>query len=156
MLPPTAASLRPRSAIGPTVVHIGPAPAAQSYLDGDKIIAAAKSVGAQAIHPGYGFLSENAKFAQACVGAGIKFIGPNAASMEMMGSKTRARQEMEKAGVPFVPGTSRALESARNLLRRDPKSKDHKRFIVLITDGEDLEGSPVGIARSIANDGTMP
>jgi len=94
--------------------HIGPASAAESYLNIAKILDAAKRSGADAIHPGYGFLSENAKFAQACVGAGVKFIGPSAASMEMMGSKTRARQEMEKAGVPFVPGTSRGLDSAQH------------------------------------------
>lgn len=92
---------------------IGAAAAAQSYLNIDKILRVAKHCSADAIHPGYGFLSENAKFAQACAGAGIKFIGPTAAAMEMMGSKTRARQEMEKAGVPFVPGTSRALESVQ-------------------------------------------
>ena len=91
---------------------IGPAPAAESYLRIDKILDVAKRSGAEAIHPGYGFLSENAKFAQACRDAGVKFIGPTPASMEMMGSKTRARQEMEKAGVPFVPGTSRGLQSA--------------------------------------------
>jgi len=91
--------------------HIGPAAAAESYLNIDKILDIAKRSGAEAIHPGYGFLSENSKFAQACVDAGVKFIGPTAASMEMMGSKTRARQHMEKAGVPFVPGTSRGLDS---------------------------------------------
>src|ERR1700681_4440650 len=90
---------------------IGPATASESYLNIQKILDVARLSGADAIHPGYGFLSENAKFAQACVDAGVKFIGPTAASMEMMGSKTRARQEMEKAGVPFVPGTSRGLES---------------------------------------------
>jgi acetyl-CoA carboxylase biotin carboxylase subunit len=92
--------------------HIGPAAAAESYLNFAKILDVAKRSGADAIHPGYGFLSENANFAKACVDAGVKFIGPTAASMEMMGSKTRARQEMEKAGIPFVPGTSRGLESA--------------------------------------------
>jgi len=91
--------------------HIGPAPAAESYLRMDKILDVARRSGAEAIHPGYGFLSENARFAQACAEAGVKFIGPTAASMEMMGSKTRARQEMEKAGVPLVPGTSRGLNS---------------------------------------------
>jgi acetyl-CoA carboxylase biotin carboxylase subunit len=91
---------------------IGPAAATESYLNFTKILDVAKRSHADAIHPGYGFLSENAKFAQACADAGVKFIGPNPASMEMMGSKTRARQEMEKAGVPFVPGTSRGLESA--------------------------------------------
>ena len=92
---------------------IGAAAATESYLNIDKILAVAKRCGADAIHPGYGFLSENARFAQACADAGIKFIGPTAASMEMMGSKTRARQEMEKAGVPFVPGTSHGLESVQ-------------------------------------------
>src|SRR5271169_1719028 len=91
--------------------HIGAAAAAESYLNFAKILDVAKRSGADAIHPGYGFLSENAKFAQACADAGVKFIGPSAAAMEAMGSKTRARQAMEKAGVPFVPGTSRGLES---------------------------------------------
>jgi len=90
--------------------HIGPATASESYLNIDKILDVARRTGAEAIHPGYGFLSENARFAKACVDAGIKFIGPTAASMEMMGSKTRARQHMEKAGVPFVPGSSRGQE----------------------------------------------
>src|SRR6202030_538339 len=90
---------------------IGPAPAAESYLRMNKILDVAKRSGADAIHPGYGFLSENATFAQACADAGVKFIGPTPHSMEMMGSKTRARQEMEKAGVPVVPGTSRGLVS---------------------------------------------
>lgn len=91
---------------------IGAAAAAESYLNVGKILDVAKRSGADAIHPGYGFLSENAEFAQACADAGVKFIGPSAASMRMMGSKTRARQHMEKAGIPFVPGTSRGLESA--------------------------------------------
>jgi len=91
--------------------HIGPAAATESYLKFEKILEAAKRSGADAIHPGYGFLSENAKFAQACADAGVKFIGPVAAAMELMGSKTRARQHMEIAGIPFVPGTSRGLDS---------------------------------------------
>ena len=103
------ASLHVRKAV--EAYAIGPAPAAESYLCIDKILDAAKRSGAEAIHPGYGFLSENAEFAQVCTDAGLKFIGPTPASMEMMGSKTRARQEMEKAGVPFVPGTSRGLAS---------------------------------------------
>jgi acetyl-CoA carboxylase, biotin carboxylase subunit len=90
---------------------IGPAPAAESYLRMDKILDVAKRSGAEAIHPGYGFLSENAQFAQACVDSGVKFIGPSPHSMQLMGSKTSARQQMEKAGVPFVPGTSRGLAS---------------------------------------------
>jgi acetyl-CoA carboxylase biotin carboxylase subunit len=90
---------------------IGPAAATESYLNISKILDVAKRSGADAIHPGYGFLSENAKFAQACADAGVKFIGPTAAAMNAMGSKTRARQAMERAGVPFVPGTSRGVES---------------------------------------------
>jgi acetyl-CoA carboxylase biotin carboxylase subunit len=97
--------------------HLGPAAAAESYLNIEKILGAAKRAGADAIHPGYGFLSENSRFAHACAEAGIKFIGPTAAAMEMMGSKTRARQHMEKAGVPFVPGTSRGVESAEEAAR---------------------------------------
>ncbi len=90
---------------------IGPAAASESYLNIPKVLDVARRSGADAIHPGYGFLSENAKFARACAGGGIKFIGPSAAAMDAMGSKTRARQAMERAGVPFVPGTSRGLES---------------------------------------------
>ena len=90
---------------------IGASPASESYLNIGKILDAAVRSGADAIHPGYGFLSENAKFAQACTDAGVKFIGPSAAAMEMMGSKTRARQAVERSGIPFVPGTSRGLES---------------------------------------------
>jgi acetyl-CoA carboxylase biotin carboxylase subunit len=90
---------------------IGAAAASKSYLNIAKILDVAKLSGAEAIHPGYGFLSENAKFARACADAGVKFIGPTAAAMDAMGSKTKARQAMEQAGVPFVPGTSRGLES---------------------------------------------
>ena len=90
---------------------IGVPSAAESYLNIRKILDVAERSGADAIHPGYGFLSENAKFAQACADAGVKFIGPTAAAMDAMGSKTRARQAMEKAGVPFVPGTSRGVDS---------------------------------------------
>jgi acetyl-CoA carboxylase, biotin carboxylase subunit len=90
---------------------IGAAASAESYLNIAKILEVAKRSAADAIHPGYGFLSENARFARACADAGVKFIGPTAAAMEAMGSKTRARQAVEKAGVPSVPGTSRGLES---------------------------------------------
>ena len=90
---------------------IGAPAASESYLNIQKILVVAARSRADAIHPGYGFLSENAKFARACVDAGVKFIGPTAAAMDAMGSKTRARQAMEQAGVPFVPGTSHGLES---------------------------------------------
>src|ERR1700682_894699 len=82
---------------------IGGAAAAEAYLNIPKILDVAKRSGADAIHPGYGFLSENAKFAQACADAGVKFIGPTAVAMEAMGSKTRARPAMERAGIPLVP-----------------------------------------------------
>ncbi|PUA19349.1 acetyl/propionyl/methylcrotonyl-CoA carboxylase subunit alpha [Glaciimonas sp. PCH181] len=85
-------------------VAIGAAPAKESYLSADKIIAAALATGAQAIHPGYGFLSENAQFAQACFDAGIVFIGPPASAIVAMGSKSAAKALMEKAKVPLVPG----------------------------------------------------
>ncbi|MCL2678858.1 MAG: acetyl-CoA carboxylase biotin carboxylase subunit [Dehalococcoidia bacterium] len=83
---------------------IGPAQAAQSYLDIKKIIGVAVSSGAQAIHPGYGFLSENPSFSYACEKAGIKFIGPSSHVLALMGNKVAARTEMKKAGVPVVPG----------------------------------------------------
>ncbi len=91
--------------------HIGPSAPSESYLSIQNILTAARACGADALHPGYGFLSENPNLARACLQAGIKFIGPPPDSMEIMGSKTRARQQMEEAGVPCVPGTSRALES---------------------------------------------
>ena len=86
-------------------IHIGPSPAAQSYLDADKILAAARATGAQAIHPGYGFLSENAAFVEACEAAGIAFIGPRAAQMRQLGPKHSARALARAHGVPLLPGT---------------------------------------------------
>jgi 3-methylcrotonyl-CoA carboxylase alpha subunit len=85
-------------------IHIGAAPARESYLNISAIIAAAKRAGAEAIHPGYGFLSENPAFAEACAAAGIIFVGPSAAAMRAMGSKGSAKALMEKAGVPLLPG----------------------------------------------------
>jgi 3-methylcrotonyl-CoA carboxylase alpha subunit len=85
-------------------VLIGPAPAAESYLRGDRIIEAALAAGAQAIHPGYGFLSENGDFAAACAAAGLVFIGPPPSAMRAMGSKAAAKARMEAAGVPLLPG----------------------------------------------------
>ncbi len=90
-------------------VHLGAAPSSDSYLRGEKIIAAASRVNAQAIHPGYGFLSENADFAGACAAAGIKFIGPPADAIRKLGSKTSARRLAIAAGAPVVPGTEDAV-----------------------------------------------
>ena len=85
-------------------VHIGAAPAAQSYLSRERLIAAAQAVGADCVHPGYGFLAENADFAQGCLNAGIAFVGPSPSAIRAMGLKDRAKALMEKAGVPVVPG----------------------------------------------------
>jgi 3-methylcrotonyl-CoA carboxylase alpha subunit len=85
-------------------VHIGPSPARESYLVGEKIIAAAKATGAEAIHPGYGFLSENAAFAQAVIDAGLIWVGPNPSSITAMGLKDAAKALMQAAGVPTTPG----------------------------------------------------
>jgi 3-methylcrotonyl-CoA carboxylase alpha subunit len=93
-------------------IHIGGAPARESYLNIPAIIAAAKRVGADAIHPGYGFLSENPTFAEACTAAGIIFVGPSAAAMRAMGSKGSAKALMEKAGVPLLPGYHGAEQDA--------------------------------------------
>jgi 3-methylcrotonyl-CoA carboxylase alpha subunit len=93
------------------LVEIGPPPPAQSYLDGARIIAAARETGAEAIHPGYGFLSENAAFAAACEDAKLVFVGPPAAVIARMGSKIEARSLMEAAGVPVVPGETPAEQS---------------------------------------------
>jgi acetyl-CoA carboxylase biotin carboxylase subunit len=90
---------------------IGPAPSRESYLRIDRILDAAKKTGAEAIHPGYGFLAENAGFARACRDAGIIFIGPSPESIEAMGSKTESRQRMQAAGVPVVPGLTEAVKS---------------------------------------------
>ncbi len=85
-------------------VWIGPAPARESYLRADKVLQAAQQTGAQAIHPGYGFLSENADFCRACHAANIIFIGPSAFAIEAMGSKSAAKRIMAEAQVPLVPG----------------------------------------------------
>ena len=85
-------------------VRIGPAPAAESYLDIDAVIAAARTTGAQAIHPGYGFLSESVGLAEACAESGIVFIGPSISALQIMGDKARAREHVMRYGVPVVPG----------------------------------------------------
>ena len=96
-------------------VHIGPSPAAESYLVGEKIIAAAKQTGAQAIHPGYGFLSENAAFAQSLIDAGLIWVGPKPASISAMGLKDAAKKLMREAGVPVTPGYEGEDQSVERL-----------------------------------------
>ena len=94
----------PHTAMADEAVLIGPAPVGESYLDSERILEAAARTGAEAIHPGYGFLSENAAFARACQEAGICFIGPPAEAIELMGNKAQAKRRMLDAGVPCVPG----------------------------------------------------
>jgi acetyl-CoA carboxylase biotin carboxylase subunit len=96
---------------------IGPAPSTESYLRIDRILDAAQRSGAQAIHPGYGFLAENPEFARACDDAGIIFIGPPVAAMELMGSKTASRRALIEAGLPVVPGTDRDLGTFNEVRR---------------------------------------
>jgi acetyl-CoA/propionyl-CoA carboxylase biotin carboxyl carrier protein len=97
--------------------NLGEGPAAENYLSIEKILDVAKRAGAEAIHPGYGFLAENAPFAQACEDAGVVFIGPPASAIEAMGSKTRARELMQAAGVPIVPGTTEPVASVADALK---------------------------------------
>jgi acetyl-CoA/propionyl-CoA carboxylase, biotin carboxylase, biotin carboxyl carrier protein len=97
--------------------NLGDGPAAGNYLNVEKILDAARRSGAQAIHPGYGFLAENAAFAQACEEADIVFIGPPASAIEAMGSKTRARELMQAAGVPIVPGTTSPVETVHEAMK---------------------------------------
>jgi len=98
-------------------VHIGPAPAPESYLRGDRLVDAAKKTGADAIHPGYGFLAERAWFAELVRDAGLVFVGPPAEAIAAMGSKTSARAIAIKAGVPVVPGTTESVKDAAHAAR---------------------------------------
>jgi len=110
----------PHARLADTVVEIGPASPSESYLLAERVLAAAKSTGAGAVHPGYGFLSENAAFARACEAAGVIFIGPRAETIDAMGEKTAARRIMQEAGVPVVPGEYLPAPNAEG--RVDPKA----------------------------------
>src|SRR5947199_9732333 len=96
---------------------VGPGPATESYLRQDRLLDAARRAGAGAVHPGYGFLAENAGFARACADAGLAWIGPPAEAIEAMGSKIAARELMQKAGVPIIPGTTEPVSSAAEVRR---------------------------------------
>ena len=97
-------------------IRVGPAPAAESYLNADRVLAAAALAGVDAVHPGYGFLSENAAFARACAAAGFVFIGPPPAAIDAMGDKIRAKETVAAAGVPVVPGAGRPGLSDQDLI----------------------------------------
>jgi acetyl-CoA/propionyl-CoA carboxylase, biotin carboxylase, biotin carboxyl carrier protein len=149
--------------------NLGEGPAADNYLNVEKILDVAKRSGAEAIHPGYGFLAENAPFAQACEDAGVVFIGPPASAIDAMGSKTKARELMQAAGVPIVPGTTEAVATVADALRI---AKDEigfpvavkaagggggKGFRVALTEDE-LEGAFEGSSREgekFFSDGTV-
>ena len=107
---------------------IGPAAASESYLNISKIIQLAKDISADAIHPGYGFLSENAEFIEAIEKSGITFIGPSSISVKMMGDKTSARKLMSKHNVPIVPGTTKPIDSIEDA----EKSADNIGYPVLL------------------------
>ncbi len=149
--------------------NLGDGPAAENYLNVEKILDVAKRAGAEAIHPGYGFLAENAPFAQACEDAGIVFIGPPASAIEAMGSKTRARELMKAAGVPIVPGTTEAVATVADALKIAKKEIGFpvavkasgggggKGFRVALTEDE-LEGAFEGASREgekFFSDGTV-
>src|SRR3954454_600488 len=137
---------------------LGGPTAAESYLNVAKILEVAREAGAEAIHPGYGFLAENAGFARACADEGIEFIGPPASAIDAMGSKTRARELMKKAGVPIVPGTTEPVpdvEDARKIADADigypvavkaAGGGGGKGFRVALSEGE-LEAAFEGAAR---------
>src|SRR3954465_12076297 len=98
-------------------VCIGPPPSNQSYLNGDRIIEVCKELGADAIHPGYGFLSENAGFARKVREAGITFVGPSPESMEMMGDKLSAKATAKKNNVPMIPGSEGAVSDTKEAIK---------------------------------------
>jgi acetyl-CoA/propionyl-CoA carboxylase, biotin carboxylase, biotin carboxyl carrier protein len=138
--------------------NLGDGPAADNYLNVEKIIDVAKRSGAEAIHPGYGFLAENAPFAQACEDAGIVFIGPPPSAIEAMGSKTRARELMQAAGVPIVPGTTEPVATVADAMKiakeqigfpvavKAAGGGGGKGFRVALTENE-LEGAFEGASR---------
>jgi acetyl-CoA/propionyl-CoA carboxylase biotin carboxyl carrier protein len=149
--------------------NLGEGPAAENYLNVEKILEVAARAGAEAIHPGYGFLAENAPFAKACEDAGIVFIGPPASAIEAMGSKTRARELMQAAGVPIVPGTTEAVATVADALRiakgeigfpvavKAAGGGGGKGFRVALTEDE-LEGAFEGSSREgekFFSDGTV-
>ncbi|MCW0212241.1 MAG: acetyl/propionyl-CoA carboxylase subunit alpha [Pseudonocardia sp.] len=158
----------PHVAAADVAVRLGPAAAAESYLSIDRVIEAAKATGAEAIHPGYGFLSENTAFAAACDAAGIVFVGPPASSIEAMGDKIRAKQTVAKAGVPVVPGSdgsglsdadlALAVEQIGFPVLLKPSAGGGGKGMVEVHRAEDLADAIVGarrVARGAFGDDTL-
>lgn len=133
-------------ALADEAVLLGPARARDSYLNIERLIEAAKKTGAEAVHPGYGFLSENAEFAQACFDAGLVFVGPTAAMMNAMGSKSGSKALMEKAGVPLVPGYHGEAQDEATLA----KAAERAGFPVLVKASAGGGGRGMRIVRSAA------
>jgi 3-methylcrotonyl-CoA carboxylase alpha subunit len=133
-------------AMADEAVLLGPARARDSYLNIERVIEAAKKSGAEAVHPGYGFLSENAEFAQACTDAGLVFVGPTAAMMTAMGSKSGSKALMEKAGVPLVPGYHGEAQDEATLA----KAADKVGFPVLVKASAGGGGRGMRVVRSAA------
>ena len=131
---------------------LGPGPAAESYLVVEKILEVARQSGAEAIHPGYGFLAENAAFARACEEAGIVFIGPPADAIDAMGSKTRARELMREAGVPIVPGTTDPVETVEDARKVIDESIGYP-VAIKAAGGRRRQGLPRGRVRGRAREG---
>lgn len=133
-------------AMADRAVCIGPGPAAQSYLNMPNIISAALTTGAQAVHPGYGFLAENSAFARACADSGLVFIGPSPDAIDRMGDKSVARETMAAAGVPTVPGSDGSVESYEEAL----KFAEIVGFPVLIKASAGGGGKGMRVARDVA------
>ena len=127
-------------------VRLGPTPAAESYLNIDRVLAAARRSSVQAIHPGYGFLSENAAFARACADEGLVFIGPPPAAIEAMGDKIRGKETVAAAGVPVVPGAGGAGLSDQDLI----DALNEEWFPVLVKPSAGGGGKGMRVARSRA------
>jgi acetyl-CoA carboxylase biotin carboxylase subunit len=125
--------LSPHVRAADAAVLLGAPPAAESYLNINKLIAAAQSTGCQAVHPGYGFLSERAAFAQACIDAGLVFVGPPPAAIRAMGDKTEARRRMQAAGVPVVPGTGSVRDAYE--ARREAKRLGYPVLVKAVAGG---------------------
>ncbi|WP_438856325.1 acetyl/propionyl/methylcrotonyl-CoA carboxylase subunit alpha [Agromyces sp. M3QZ16-3] len=133
----------PHVALADEAARIGPAAASESYLDSARIVRAALETGAQAVHPGYGFLSENAAFGRACAEAGIVFVGPGTLALEVMGDKIRAKRHVEASGVPVVPGVSEPEATDDELLDAAP----HVGFPILVKPSAGGGGKGMQVAR---------